>query len=97
MVKTIKQESKTSIIFPYWKLWKLKDYTISLKDKRFIKQLSLIYHNMKIYPENTIIDQSEQTSVTNLERRIFDLDINKLINNWRVNKPSHLYLIFSNT
>lgn len=46
------------------------------------------------YPENTIIDQSEQTSVTNLERRIFDLDINKLINNWRVNKPSHLYLNF---
>lgn len=45
-------------------------------------------------PENTIIDQSEETTVTKMERRIFDLDINKLKNNCRINTPSSLYLNF---
>lgn len=43
---------------------------------------------------NTIIDQSEQTSVTKMERRIFDLDISKLKMNCRINTPSSLYLNF---
>lgn len=46
------------------------------------------------YPPNTIIDQSEQTTVTKMERRIFDLDINKLKNNCRINTPGSLYLNF---
>ena len=46
------------------------------------------------FPPNTIIDQSEQTTVTKMERRIFDLDINKLKNNCRINTPSSLYLNF---
>lgn len=43
---------------------------------------------------NTIIDQSEQTTVTKMERRIFDLDIHKLKMNCRINRPSSLYLNF---
>ena len=43
---------------------------------------------------NTILDQSEQTTVTKMERRIFDLDIKKLKNNCRINTPSSLYLNF---
>lgn len=46
------------------------------------------------YPPNTIFDQSEQTSVTKMERRIFDLDIQKLKNNCRINSPYGLYLNF---
>lgn len=46
------------------------------------------------YPPNTIIDQSEQTTVTKMERRIFDLDIEKLKTNCLINTPSHLYLNF---
>jgi len=41
-----------------------------------------------------IIDQSEETTVTKMERRIFDIDINKLKNNCRINSPSSLYLNF---
>lgn len=43
---------------------------------------------------NIIFDQSEQTTVTKMERRIFDLDIEKLKNNCRMNTPSSLYLNF---
>ena len=42
----------------------------------------------------SIYDLSEQTTVTKMERRIFDLDIRKLINNCRMNTPSSLYLNF---
>lgn len=42
----------------------------------------------------SICDLSEQTTVTKMERRIFDLDIRKLINNCRINTPSSLYLNF---
>lgn len=45
-------------------------------------------------PTYHIIDLSEMTSVTKKERRIFDLDINKLKNNCRINTPSSLYLNF---
>lgn len=41
-----------------------------------------------------LIDQSEQTTVTKMERRIFDLDMEKLKNNCRINTPSSLYLNF---
>lgn len=43
---------------------------------------------------NTIFDQSEQTTVTKMERRVFDLDISKLKTNCRINDPSSLYLNF---
>lgn len=42
-----------------------------------------------------IHDLSEQTTVTKMERRVFDLDIKKLINNCRINTPSNLYLNFA--
>ncbi len=48
----------------------------------------------KNYPDNTIFDQSEQTTVTKMERRVFQLDIEKLKNNVRINTPSSLYLNF---
>lgn len=41
-----------------------------------------------------IFDQSEQTTVTRMERRVFDLDIQKIKNNCRINTPSSLYLNF---
>ena len=46
------------------------------------------------FPPNTIFDQSEQTTVTKMERRIFDLDIRKLKTNCQINTPSSLYLNF---
>ena len=46
------------------------------------------------FPPNTIFDQSEQTTVTKMERRIFDLDIRKLRTNCQINTPSSLYLNF---
>ncbi len=46
------------------------------------------------FPDNTIFDQSEQTSVTKMERRVFDLDISKLKTNCLINTPSSLYLNF---
>ena len=48
----------------------------------------------KDFPPNTIFDQSEQTTVTKMERRVFDLDIAKLKSNCRINTPSSLYLNF---
>lgn len=44
--------------------------------------------------EDTLLDQSEQTSVTKMERRVFDLDISKLKTNCLINTPSSLYLNF---
>lgn len=44
--------------------------------------------------KNTIFDKSEQTTVTKMERRVFDLDINKLKTNCKINTPSSLYLNF---
>ncbi len=41
-----------------------------------------------------IYDLSEQTTVTKMERRVFNLDIRKLINNCLINTPSSLYLNF---
>ena len=42
----------------------------------------------------TLRDLSEMTSVTKLERKIFDLDINKLKSSVRINDPDCLYLNF---
>lgn len=47
-----------------------------------------------ITKEEYIEDLSENTSVTKMERRIFDLDIQKLKYNVLVNDPSGLYLNF---
>ena len=41
-----------------------------------------------------MLDQSEQTTVTQMERRIFDLDINKIKINCKINNPSSIYLNF---
>lgn len=49
------------------------------------------------YVDNGIVyieDLSEQTTVTKMERRVFDLDIRKLQNNCFLNKPYGLYLNF---
>ncbi len=46
------------------------------------------------FGQNIIIDQSEQTTVTKMERRVFDLDISKLKINCLINNPSSLYLNF---
>jgi len=43
---------------------------------------------------NTIVDQSEQTTVTEMERRILDLDIEELKMYCKINTPSSLYLNF---
>lgn len=48
----------------------------------------------KDFGRNIIIDQSEQTTVTQMERRVFDLDIAKLAINCKLNTPSSLYLNF---
>lgn len=48
----------------------------------------------KEFETDTILDQSEQTTVTQMERRIFDLDINKLNINCKINTPSSIYLNF---
>ena len=44
--------------------------------------------------KSTIFDQSEQTTVTKMERRIFDIDIEKLRRNCMINTPYALYLNF---
>ena len=46
------------------------------------------------FPDGTIFDQSEQTTVTKKERRVFDLDIDKLKRNCQINMPDLLYLNF---
>ena len=63
------------------------------EDSYETKYLELGMYESDLLP-NTIFDQSEQTTVTKMERRIFDLDIEKLKNNCRINTPSGLYLNF---
>jgi len=43
---------------------------------------------------NYLIDLSEQTTVTKMERRVFDIDINQLTQNCKINTPYGLYLNF---
>lgn len=61
------------------------------KYKSDLIDISMLNSN---FDSNMIIDQSEQTTVTKMERRVFDLDISKLKNNCRINNPSSLYLNF---
>jgi len=70
----------------YWKS-KGEDSYVS----RYLKNLPLLDSDLD---PGIIFDQSEQTTVTKKERRIFDLDINKLKSNCRINTPSSLYLNF---
>ncbi len=58
-----------------------------------IKKLN---NNGRVFNNSNYIinDLSEMTSVTKKERRIFDLDIEKLKNNTRINDPYGLYLNF---
>ena len=70
----------------YWKSNGQNCYT-----SRYLRDMPLTENNLD---GRTIVDQSEQTTVTKMERRIFDLDIQKLINNCRINTPSSLYLNF---
>lgn len=71
----------------YYKSKGINCYQTKLMD------LSMWYSDKELLP-NTIFDQSEQTTVTKMERRVFDLDINKLKNNCRINTPSAVYLNF---
>ena len=57
------------------------------------KILELGWYDSELLP-NTIIDLSEQTSVTKMERRVFDIDIDKVRNNVKVNAPYGIYLNF---
>ena len=60
------------------------------KGKYLSKIVTFPYSNEKMFIE----DLSEQTTVTKMERRIFDLDIKKLRSNCRINNPYVLYLNF---
>lgn len=51
-----------------------------------------VYHSKILNMD--IPDLSEETTVTKKERRVFDLDIRKLMNNCRINTPACLYLNF---
>lgn len=68
----------------------------ALEMERLIKKSKGIreYYSEVIDIPDKIIDLSEMTTVTKMERRIFDLDIRKLINNCKVNDPCGLYLNF---
>lgn len=65
-----------------------------LLNKNKSKYLSRIITFPYNSEEVLIEDLSEQTTVTKMERRIFDLDIKKLCNNCRINNPYGLYLNF---
>ena len=73
----------------YWKSLKIRKYTSVI-----IKRKS---NNGRVFDncDYIIIDLSEMTSVTKKERKIFDLDIEKLISNCMDNHPSGLYLNFA--
>ncbi len=68
-----------------------KSKGIDCYESRYLRNLPLFSID---FSDRTIIDQSEQTTVTKKERRIFDLDIKKLKNNCLINTPSSLYLNF---
>lgn len=65
-----------------------KNYQSQLLD---LPPIDLFYEDKG---EQYIVDLSEQTTVTQMERRVFDLDISKLKNNCRINDPYALYLNF---
>ncbi len=69
----------------YYKSQGIREYESSLLDLPLTK--------FKDKPSG-VLDLSEQTTVTKKERRIFDLDIKRLIKNCKANTPSSLYLNF---
>lgn len=73
----------------YWKSLNIRTYS-SVVIKR-INNNGRVFDNA----DYIITDLSEMTSVTKKERRIFDLDIEKLKNNILINEPYGLYLNFS--
>ena len=70
----------------YWKSKGVNSYI-----SRYLKNMPFTDSDLE---PGTIFDQSEQTTVTKKERRVFDLDIDKLKTNCRINTPSSLYLNF---
>lgn len=70
----------------YWKSKGVDSYV-----SRYLKNMPFIDSDLE---PGIIFDQSEQTTVTKKERRVFDLDIDKLKSNCRINTPSSLYLNF---
>lgn len=74
-----------------------KDYLTNSNNILFYEK-EIDYKNLAIYHSKIldmdIPDLSEETTVTKKERRIFDLDTHKLINNCRINTPACLYLNF---
>ena len=70
----------------YWKSKGCNCY-----ESRYLCHINIFDYD---YDDRTNFDLSEQTTVTKKERRIFDLDINKLKNNCLINTPSSLYLNF---
>ena len=66
-------------------------------ERLFYKSINVKKYKSEIItlPDNMLIeDLSEQPTVTKMERRIFDLDINKLKLNCSINSPYGLYLNF---
>lgn len=75
---------------------KLHDLTILqiLELERLVYKAKGFRDYKSYFLNHMIFDQSEQTSVTKMERRVFDLDIMKLKTNCKINTPSSLYLNF---
>lgn len=71
---------------------------ISLIEMLEIERIYYKRRNILVYfsefLKEEVIDQSENTTVTKMERRIFDLDINKMKMNALINSPKELYLNF---
>lgn len=66
-------------------------------ERLYYKSKNIYEYNSQIiqfYNSQTIRDLSEETTVTKMERRIFDLDINKLKQNVKINTPYGIYLNF---
>lgn len=81
---------------------KLEDVTVldALEMERLINKSKGIRSyisdviDLSHFEDPTLTDFSELTSVTKLERKIFDLDIRKLKQNVRINDPDGIYLNF---
>ncbi len=91
------ETSLKQVLGENYKLLKLDSITLleALELERLMyKAKGISKYKSELIEANNILDQSEQTTVTQMERRVFDLDINKLKTNCRINTPSSLYLNF---
>lgn len=73
-------------------------YHKMLGEKTYVSRvIKRINNNGRVFRNSNyeITDLSEETSVTKRERRIFQLDLNKLKNNVRHNNPYGIYLNFA--